>query len=80
MRFQVGINKQTGRNIAVKVVSVRQRVRARVESVKGQVNVSFFALLHALFFLRRRFPAVRFAYKGAFAKIHKTEGKGACLS
>lgn len=26
----------------MKVVSVRQRVRARVESVKGQVNVFFF--------------------------------------
>ena len=28
----------------MKVVSVRQRVRARVESVKGQVNVFFFLL------------------------------------
>ena len=42
MRFQVGVDKQTGREIAMKVVSVRQRVRARVESVKGQVNVFFF--------------------------------------
>lgn len=44
MRFQVGVDKQTGREIAMKVVSVRQRVRARVESVKGQVNVFFFLL------------------------------------
>ena len=42
MRFQVGVDKQTGREIAMKVVSVRQRVRARVESVKGQVSVFFF--------------------------------------
>lgn len=41
MRFQVGVDKQTGREIAMKVVSVRQRVRARVESVKGQVSVFF---------------------------------------
>lgn len=44
MRFQVGVDKQTGREIAMKVVSVRQRVRARVESVKGQVSVFFFLL------------------------------------
>lgn len=31
----------------MKVVSVRQRVRARVESVKGQVNV-FFSLLKSI--------------------------------
>lgn len=36
VRFQVGVDKQTEREIAMKVVSVRQRVRARVESVKGQ--------------------------------------------
>ena len=47
MRFQVGVDKQTGREIAMKVVSVRQRVRARVESVKGQVSV-FFSLLKSI--------------------------------
>ncbi|KAJ7393843.1 Cold shock domain-containing protein E1 [Desmophyllum pertusum] len=36
VRFQVGVDKHTGKEIAMKVVSVRQRVRARVESVKGQ--------------------------------------------
>ena len=36
------MNKHTGKEIAMKVVSVRQRVRARVESVKGQVGVCYF--------------------------------------
>ena len=44
MRFQVGVNKQTGKEIAMKVVSVRQRVRARVESLKGQVSSVFHVL------------------------------------
>ena len=37
----MGLNKQTGKEIAMKVVSVRQRVRARVESLKGQVSGVF---------------------------------------
>lgn len=36
VRFQIGVDKQTGKERAMKIVSVRQRVRARVESVKGQ--------------------------------------------
>lgn len=36
VRFQIGVDKQTGKERAMKIISVRQRVRARVESVKGQ--------------------------------------------
>lgn len=36
VRFQLGVDKITGKERAMKIVSVRQRVRARVESVKGQ--------------------------------------------
>lgn len=36
VRFQVAVDKQTGKEMAKKVVSIRQRVRARVESLKGQ--------------------------------------------
>ena len=34
------MDKNSGKERAMKIVSVRQRVRARVESVKGQVGVS----------------------------------------
>lgn len=41
----MGVNKQTGKEIAMKVVSIRQRVRARVESLKGQVSSEFISVL-----------------------------------
>ncbi|XP_015760880.1 PREDICTED: LOW QUALITY PROTEIN: cold shock domain-containing protein E1-like [Acropora digitifera] len=36
VRFHIGVDQQTGKERAMKIFSVRQRVRARVESLKGQ--------------------------------------------
>ena len=38
VHFQLGVDKRTQRERAVKVVTMRQRLRARVESLKGQVS------------------------------------------
>jgi hypothetical protein len=51
VRFQLALNKLLGTSRAVNIAAIRKFIRARVDSVKGQVRLIIPPILSLLYFV-----------------------------